>query len=64
MTWAQRLGYLLEVLECGEQAAALRAYVSQSARDTVALVPGAARDNARVDRNWKLVINTEVEPEF
>jgi len=49
LPWAQRLGYLLELVGAKEQARALREYVHRHARDWTPLVPGASR--ARAPRN-------------
>lgn len=64
VTWAQRLGYILEVAGQDERAAELAEYVANTARDPVALVPGNPRGKARLDPTWKLYVNEDVEPEF
>ncbi len=64
VTWAQRLGYLLEQVDAGEKTAELKGYVRDTARDAVALLPGAAHGKARPDPAWKLYVNADVEPEF
>ncbi|MEO1481787.1 MAG: type IV toxin-antitoxin system AbiEi family antitoxin [Myxococcota bacterium] len=61
--WSQRLGYLLEFLQQASLAEALKPYVEAHARSWAPLrraqnVAGAAR-NAR----WKLLINSDVEPD-
>ncbi|MGH7825669.1 MAG: hypothetical protein ACREQ7_10915 [Candidatus Binatia bacterium] len=43
MAWAQRLGYLLEHVGAGGKAAALKDYVRRHAKESTALMPGAAR---------------------
>lgn len=62
--WAQRLGYLLEHAGAAERAAALKDYVKNAVRETVPLLPGAKKEDARRDADWKLLINTEVEAEL
>lgn len=62
--WAQRLGYLLERVSAAETAAALKSFVKDTAREAVPLLPGASREDARRDTDWKLFINTDVEPEL
>jgi predicted transcriptional regulator of viral defense system len=62
--WAQRLGYLLECAGTPEKAAALKAFVKDAARETVPLLPGASKEDAQRSPDWKLLINTEVEPEL
>ena len=62
--WAQRLGYLLERAGAPEKAAALKMFVKDAARDTVPLLPGSTKEQAQRAADWKLLINTEVEPEL
>lgn len=63
LPWAQRLGYLLERVNAREKAEPLKAYVRARAHDSAALLPTARREKFARDENWKLVINTAVEPE-
>ena len=62
LPWAQRLGYLLELLGAREQANQLKQYVQREARDWAALVP-ELRTGVRRANDWLLYINAEVEPE-
>lgn len=62
--WAQRLGYLLECAGAPEKAAALKMFVKDAARETVVLLPGATKEDGQRTADWKLLINTEVEPEL
>jgi predicted transcriptional regulator of viral defense system len=62
--WAQRLGYLLEHLGAADKAAVLKSFVKDPARETVPLLPGANKEDARRDADWKLLINTDVEAEL
>lgn len=64
VTWAQRLGYLMALVGAGEQAAPLKNYVKDEARQTIPLLPGADRENRRRDADWKLFVNADVEPEL
>ena len=61
--WAQRLGYLLVKAGAEERADALKPYVQQHARQMAVLAPKAARKNAIRDKEWKLIVNADVEPE-
>ena len=61
--WAQRLGYLLERVEAGTRAPALKSYVRAHARQATALLPTAADKGSRRDEVWKLDINADVEAE-
>lgn len=63
MSWAQRLGYLLGQVGAAEKTVALRSYVKNAARETVALLPGARGDEAHRDADWKLIVNVDVEAE-
>ncbi len=62
--WAQRLGYLLEHAGAADKAAALKNFVKDAARETVPLLPGASKEDAHRATDWKLLINTDVEPEL
>lgn len=62
--WAQRLGYLLEHLGAAEKVAALKSFVKDAARETVPLLPGAQKEDAARNKDWKLLINTDVEAEL
>ena len=63
ITWMQRLGYLLTLVNAHEQIAPLKAYVKSETRRTVPLLPGASSEEAPRDADWKLFVNAEVEPE-
>lgn len=67
--WAQRLGYLLERVGAGEKVAPLKAFVRARAHESTPLLPNApgasaARSKAKRNKDWKLYINAEVEPEL
>lgn len=63
LSWAQRLGYLLEQAGGAEKAVALKSYVKKTARETVVLWPGVLAEKERRDTDWKLVVNANLEPE-
>ncbi len=63
VTWAQRLGYLLELAGEADKAKLLRPWVRDRARDTVALLPCMPRDGAVRNSDWKLDVNVEVDIE-
>ncbi len=63
LPWAQRLGYLLELLDAKQPASLLKAYVQENARDWTQLVPGARHARARRAKDWLLYVNAEVESE-
>lgn len=61
--WAQRLGYLLELVEAGKLTQALKAYVRTNARQATLLLPSAIHQGSKRDEGWKLDINADVEAE-
>lgn len=63
ITWVQRLGYLLEHLEEGPKAVHLKDYVRATARDAVPLLPSAGTEGHSRSRDWKLIVNADVEAE-
>lgn len=63
MPWVQRLGYLLERIGEAPRAERLKEYVRAKARDTVSLLPSADRSDHPRNRDWKLIVNADVESE-
>lgn len=63
LTWAQRLGYLLDRVGAGEKTAALKSYVGKHARDLTPLLPAAPHENAKRSPEWRLYINASVAAE-
>ena len=61
--WAQRLGYLLELVETGKLTQALKSYVHTHARQATLLMPTKTDKGSRRDEDWKLDINADVEAE-
>jgi len=64
ITWAQRLGYLLDSAGAREPTSHLRAYVRANARQSVPLLPGKIRKEAQRDANWKILVNVDIEPDL
>lgn len=64
ITWVQRLGYILELVEAESAAAGLREYVGQHAREYTMLMPGGDEEAGQRLRDWKLVVNAELEPDI
>lgn len=62
VSWAQRLGYLLDLVGAADKASSLQRDVRRRAHDTALLVPGSP-DGGRPPRDprWRLRINAEVE---
>ncbi len=63
LPWAQRLGFLLEHIDAGKKASALKAYVQEHARLAAVLSPTAPRTASRRDDDWNLYVNADVEAE-
>ena len=64
VSWAQRLGYLLDLVGAADKTSSLQQDVRQRAREAVLLVPGGSDEGrARRDQRWRLRINAEVEVE-
>jgi predicted transcriptional regulator of viral defense system len=64
VSWAQRLGYLLEHVGAGEKASSLKSYVREHADRSIPLLSMAAHKGARRDVDWKLYLNADVEAEL
>ena len=61
VTWAQRLGFLLESVDARKLVAPLKDYVRRNAKRTTALLPGTThRESHRVE-DWKLRVNADIE---
>lgn len=69
LPWAQRLGYLMDFSEAGDKAGPLRRYVMDNVHEHTLLLPGGSIKRALVGnhervRDWKLIVNAEVEPDL
>ena len=63
LAWVQRLGYLLTLVDAFELAAALDPVMAARKSFPVALNPSATTAGSPMDRRWKLIVNTDVEPD-
>lgn len=63
LPWAQRLGYLLEIMHAHNVAGPLKDYVRAHAKEYTTLVPGRWLGDGDRIRDWKLVVNASVEAE-
>ena len=61
--WAQRLGYLLAHVGCGDKAALLKEHVQERARNFTKLLPAASAENAPRSKDWRLYVNVTIESE-
>lgn len=63
LRWAQRLGYVLDLVGASNVVEPLRAYVRDKASEYTLLAPGSPSTNSRRDADWKIMVNSELEPE-
>lgn len=64
LPWAQRLGYMLELVEAEASAADLKDYVREHAREYRPLATGSEEADGPRLQDWKLILNTELEPDI
>ncbi|HEY2446489.1 MAG TPA: type IV toxin-antitoxin system AbiEi family antitoxin [Rhizomicrobium sp.] len=63
LPWVQRLGYLLEHIGEAPRAKRLKDYVRARAHESAVLEPSARTGDYPRDRDWKLIVNANVEAE-
>lgn len=63
VAYAQRLGYLLELVRRPEPARPLAEWVAARATRIVPLTPGQPMTGAPRDARWRLAVNDDVEPD-
>lgn len=63
MPWVQRLGYLLECVGEVSRARPLKDYVRTNARESTYLQSSTIGGEYPRDRDWKLIVNAQVEAE-
>lgn len=61
--WAQRLGYLLELIDASNKASSLKVYVRKHARLATLLSPTTPRADSQRDDDWNLYVNADVDTE-
>ena len=64
LSWVQRLGYLLSLVEASELAAALDPVLVARKPFAVALAPSAPRGGSPSDPRWNVAVNVHVEPDL
>jgi len=64
LAWAQRLGYLLVLVEAERLALALDPILRERKPFSVALSPSLPKTGAPRDPRWNVAVNTEVEPDL
>ncbi len=63
VSWSQRLGYLLELAGDDRRASALEGFVREHARSWTPLRRASELSGGKRLARWKLIVNTDVEPE-
>jgi predicted transcriptional regulator of viral defense system len=61
--WAQRLGYLLDLVDSGDLAATLEPFVQTHANSYIPLRRAQSVAGASRDSRWRVIVNVEVEPD-
>ncbi|MCK5036765.1 MAG: type IV toxin-antitoxin system AbiEi family antitoxin [Candidatus Sabulitectum sp.] len=64
LSWSQRLGYILDILEEKKLADRLFSYVRKTASTYVPLRRALPQKGAKRSSRWKLILNSEVEPDI
>lgn len=64
IAWAQRLGYLLDLVGASQITQPLAKYVDNKQPVPTPLLPSAKIKGAKTDSRWRVFINTEVEAEI
>lgn len=64
IAWAQRLGYLLDLVGARDKAEELAQYIAQKKPVVVALVRTMPRKGASRLERWRLLVNTKVEADL
>ena len=64
ITWIQRLGYILELVDQAATAECIQTYVYEHARQYTMLAPGHKGAESRRASNWKLIVNAELNPDM
>ncbi len=64
VSWAQRLGFILDLVGGGDCAPQLAEHVARQAGDYVLLAPGQPAPNAARDKRWRVWVNELVEPDL
>lgn len=63
VAWAQRLGYLLDLVGVGEKAGDLAKYIARKKPVPAPLAPAKPFAGVNQDRRWRILVNAEVEAE-
>lgn len=63
IAWAQRLGYILELVGAGEKAVDLAKYITKKKPVPTPLAPSQPFAGVKRMERWRILVNTEVEAE-
>ncbi len=63
ISWAQRLGYILELIGAAAHVVPLKDYVRTTAKNVTPLLPAVPHANVPRANDWRLYVNTQVEAE-
>ncbi len=64
LAWAQRLGFLLELVDRNDVVRELQLFVQQHAHRIAPLDASSSRTGARRSQRWRIAINTDVQPDL
>jgi predicted transcriptional regulator of viral defense system len=64
ITWAQRLGFLMDLVGGQEKATGLASYIRDKAPVRALLVPARSVKGAKMDSRWRLFVNAKVEADL
>ena len=64
VSWSQRLGYLLDLVGQSDLAKALAVFIQEHAKSFTPLRRAAEVANGKRNRDWKLIVNVEVETDL
>jgi predicted transcriptional regulator of viral defense system len=64
IAWAQRLGYLLELVDAPDYAKPLAKYIQKNKPVRTPLLSSASIKGAKLNGRWRVFVNTEVEAEI
>ncbi len=63
VSWAQRLGHLIEFVGAADRVTPLKAYVRKTAKSMTPLLPGASYAKIQEQSDWRLYVNADVDAE-
>ncbi len=60
LSWAQRLGYMLELVQAGDKTRPLQLYVRERVHEYTPLAPGPSVEAGERVTDWKIIVNSQV----